>query len=140
MLALGLAFLPACSSGTEPEPAAETEAEEQEAPEEQATEEAEPEAEPEVLGAWIATNESGTSAMGSEYTLANELDEHGNVVRSERSSGIVITSEYDEYGNVTHEVTTFDGGSTYDMTHEYVLDENGRPLSDHAVEVDNDPD
>ena len=140
MLALGLAFLPACSSGTEPEPAAETEAEEQEAPEEQATEEAEPEAEPEVLGAWIATNESGTSAMGSEYTLANELDEHGNVVRSERSGGIVITSEYDEYGNVTHEVTTFDGGSTYDMTHEYVLDENGRPLSDHAVEVDNDPD
>ncbi|MBQ6491014.1 MAG: hypothetical protein IJI88_01930 [Atopobiaceae bacterium] len=139
MLALGLAFLPACSSGTEPEPAAEAEAEEREAPEEeQATEEAE--LEPEVLGAWIATNESGTSAMGSEYTLANELDEHRNVVLSERSGGIVTTSEYDEYGNVTHEVTTFDGGSTYDMTHEYVLDENGRPLSDHAVEVDNDPD
>lgn len=139
MLALGLAFLPACSSEA-PEPAAETEAAEQEvteAPEEgQAAEEPEPEA----LGAWIAIGESGTNFIGDEYTLTNELDEHGNVVRAERSYGVVSENEYDEYGNVIHEVTSFSDGSTYDGTHEYVLDENGRPVSDHYVEVSDDPD
>lgn len=139
MLALGLAFLPACSSEPAPEPAAEEEAQEQEAPEEQATEESEPEAapeaEPEALGAWVVTSMSGTNIVGDEYTVTNELDEHGNVARSESTSGLVTTCEYDEYGNVTHEVAVFDDGFTYDTTHEYVLDENGRPVSDHYVEV-----
>lgn len=140
MLALGIAFLPACSSEPASEPSAEEEAQEQEASEEeQAAEEPEPEAapeaEPEALGAWVVTSVSGTNIAGDEYTVTNELDEHGNVTRSDSTSGVVTTSEYDEYGNVTHEVAVFDDGFTYDTTHEYALDENGRPVSDHYVEV-----
>lgn len=137
MLALGLAFLPACSSGTEPEPAAETEAEEQEAPEEQATEEAEPEPEPEVLGAWIATNESGTE--GTEhvskvhYVVAYDEQGYEVLFHFESDYGNSETTtvwEFDDAGNPVKAVRTYTSGDeTYELTSTFECDENGNIVS-----------
>ena len=144
LLAIGLAFLPACGSEQAAEPGAEEQAQEQTDQAAEEAEETEPaeepaEAEPEVLSAWVVSGVTGTNAMGDEYSSAYTLDEHGNVTKIESSYGNVTTCEYDEFGNVTREVFDFGDGTTVTSTYEYVLDDAGRPVSCHAEDVSDDP-